>query len=72
MINEGEVGKGNDSISNADSLDEESSGSNKEEANLIDSVKENLESIMNSGNLKRNTISKRWWTPEEVMLFSKQ
>jgi len=37
--------------------------------NLVDNVKENLDSILQADSGKKKFTEKRWWTPEEVLLF---
>ena len=39
-----------------------------ESRNLIEAVKENIELMLNSSNLKRKSTKKRWWTTEEVQI----
>ena len=38
----------------------------KDSAKLLDSVKENLDLIIQNDNIKKKSSKKRWWTPEEV------
>lgn len=54
-----------ESDDNMDSEDDSDSQS-REGQNLVDSVKENLDHLLNSNKHKRKATNKRWWTPEEV------
>ena len=53
--------------SNLDMFSIKSSLDKNQNLNFLDNVKENLEQICNSNNIKRKNTKKRWWTPEEVM-----
>lgn len=37
-----------------------------EEKNLVENVKENLDKLLQRSAMKKKTLKKRWWTPEEV------
>ena len=53
--------------SNLDMFSIKSTLDKNQNLNFLDNVKENLEQICNSNNIKRKNTKKRWWTPEEVM-----
>lgn len=59
------------SDSDSDSMSIENAFEHKEGQNLIDSVKENIENMLNSSAFKRKATKKRWWTPEEVLYHSR-
>ena len=42
----------------------------KDGTNLIDNVKENLDHLLQANLIKRKNTKKKWWTREEVNLFS--
>jgi hypothetical protein len=35
--------------------------------NLVENVKENIDKILSKNSIKKKTLKKRWWTPEEVI-----
>lgn len=62
--------EGNESDDDVSSEDESDSELNMREGhNLLDSVKENIDNLLSSNNLKHKSTKKRWWTPEEVLYY---
>lgn len=55
-----------DDLDDYDSNHEQNIHGSASKKNLIDNVKENLDSILQADGGKKKFTEKRWWTPEEV------
>ena len=54
------------SESDSDDLSVNSLIDKKDGKNLVENVKENIDKILQKNSIKKKTLKKRWWTPEEV------